>query len=273
MKYPLSLLLACAITLVPAYAQAASSTSDNSAAPSAPQDDAGALKKKIRVEEQAREDKIKALEKTVAKEPTNKENRLVLVDFLESLAADGEKKGDWAGAWRDYQRAAAVLRDPVVEDWEKRAAEDTAKAAGYRQKQTDKRVAEEEAKAMVRRAREMPAIVAPSFDWNANKATNPLADPLAENSYRESVLKRVQSAWANSAMRKQVTDISGFKRPAIISFDVHDNGEVSDIKITTTSGDRRIDLAAQKVVEDLGKLEPLIPSMGPLVRFHTEFGK
>ena len=267
MKHSFALLLVCTLALLPGQAQTAGSASD--AAAPASEVDVQTAKKKARAEEQARDDKIKNLEKSVAWEPANKQNRLALVDFLESLASDSEKKDDWAGAWRYYQRAAAVLRDPAEPDWEARAVADSAKAADYRVKQNDKRVREEEARALARRVRDMPSIVAPSLDFNTKKQ----ADDFAENRYREVVWKKVQSAWINSSARQDVKDTSTFTKPAIVSFDVHSDGEVSDIKITGTSGDRRIDLAAQKVVEDLGKMAPLLPGMGSLVRFQTEFGK
>lgn len=269
MKFPLALILVGTIALTPTQAQTAGSDGDAAGTTANAALDAAALKKKAREEEAARDEKIKSLEKTVAKDTANKDNRLALADYLESLGAECEKKDDWAGVWRFYQRAAAVLRDPTVADWEKRAADDTAKAAIFRQKQTDKRVAEEEAKIVARRAREMPPIVAPNLDWHGNSE----ADSFAENRYREEVWKRVQNAWVNSAARKKVLDTSNFQKPVIISFDVHSDGEVSDIKITSSSGDRRIDLAALKVVEELGKVDPLLPGMGSLVRFHTEFGK
>ncbi len=269
MKYLKTIILLSAISLMPARAQAPAAAVDGQTGATSAELDPAALKKKARAEEQARDDKIKELEKAIARDSANKDNRLALADYLEQLAAESEKKDDWAGAWRFYQRTAAVLRDPPVDDWEKRAADDLAKAATYRQKQTDKRVAEEEAKMVARRAHDMPPIVAPSLDWKAKKE----ADIFAENRYREEVWKRVQSAWVNSPARKNVKDMSNFHRPVIISFDVHSDGEVSDIKITASSGDRRIDLAALQVVEDLVKIEPLLPGMGPLVRFHTEFGK
>jgi TonB family protein len=267
MKRPLTLVLLSAICFLPATAQTPP-TDDGSKAADQTLDPA-ALKKKLRDEEQAREDKIKGMEKKVAWEPTNKDNRLALVDYLESLAQESEKKDDWPGAWRFYQRAAAALRDPKVDEWEKRAEGDSAKAALFRHKQTDRVVAEEEARALARRMRDA-AIVAPSSDWHAKKDVE---DSFAENRYRESVFKRVQNAWVNSSLRKAVTDTKNFVKPAEISFDVHSDGEVSDIKITSSSGDRRIDLAALKVVEDLGRVDPLLPGMGQLVRFHTEFGK
>jgi len=267
MKYPFTLLLLCAVALIPAQAQGQAGSTGSEAAAANVGTDADALKKKAKSDEQTTDDKIKALEKTVAKE-SSKANRSALADFLESLASDSEKKNDWSGAWRYYQRAAAVLRDPAEQDWARRADEDTEKADVYRVKQTDRRLQEEEAKSIARRAKEMPAIVVPDLDWKVKEA-----DRFAENRYREEVWKRIRAAWTSSEARRSIVDKADFKQPAVISFDVHTDGDVSDITITGTSGDRRIDLAALKTVEDLGKMEPLLPGMGTLVRFQTEFGK
>lgn len=271
MKNTTAILLLCVFALLPVHAEDGATSQETPAASAAvsTESDAQALKRKTREEERVRDDKIKDLEKTVAKEPGNRTNRLALIDFLESLAADCDKKNDPSGAWRYYQRAAAALRDPKEDSWEARAADDTTKAAAFRVKATEATYREEEARAVARRSREMPAIMAPSFDWRSRKDR----DLFSENRYREDVWKKVQTAWLNSELRRAIVGTDSFKTPAVVSFDVHTDGEVSDIKIITSSGDRRIDLAALKVVEDLGKMEPLLPGMGSLVRFQTEFGK
>jgi len=226
------------------------------------------LKKHIDIDDKAKDEKIKAQEKVV-RFSEKKEDRQTLADLLESSADDCSKADDLAGAWRYYQRAAAVLRDPKEDAWESRAAEDTTKAASFRERETEQRYKIEEARAIARRAAMVPAIEVPSINWQSQKEP----DNFAENRYREVVWKRVQTAWRDSQIRKAVTDTSNFKKPAIISFDVHAEGNITDIKIVNSSGDPQIDLAAFKVVQDLGKMEPLVPGMGPLVRFQTEFGK
>lgn len=242
---------ACAVLALPALGQSAL-----------------VLKKHIEIDDKAKDEKIKAQEKVV-RYSEKKEDRLTLADLLESSADDCARAEDLAGAWRYYQRAAAVLRDPREESWETRAAEDTTKAASFREKETEQRYRIEEARAIRRRAAMVPAIEAPSINWQEQKEQ----DNFAENRYREEVWKLVQTAWRESEARKAVTDTSNFKKPAIISFDVHSEGNVTDIKIVSSSGDPQIDLAAFKVVQSLGKMQPLVRGMGSLVRFQTEFGK
>ncbi|MBS2009727.1 MAG: TonB family protein [Cyanobacteria bacterium SZAS TMP-1] len=238
------------------------------AAPVAAQVDPLVLKHHKDVEDRAKDEKIKAQEKIVARDTANKQNRLDLANLLEAAAADCEKSGDTAGVWRYYQRAAAVLRDPREEAWEARAAADTSKAATFRAVETEQRYRIEEARAIAKRALAVP-LETPSLNLQVQQEQ----DKFAENLYREDVWKRTQSAWLASELRKEVTDTSRFKKPVIISFDVHTEGNITDITIISSSGDERIDLAALKVVRDLGKLQPLLPGMGSLVRFQTEFGK
>jgi len=225
-------------------------------------------KKRKRQEEQAKADKIHDMEKTVAKDST-KENRLALVDYLESLGAKSEKDNDWPGVWRYYQRAAMVLRDPKESDWEARAAADDDKSSTYRLKETDRFYREQVLKELAKQLRNGGGISVPSL----NLPQKSDMAPLKESRYREVLWKRLHSDWTNSKARSSISDQGGFKKPVTIAFDVHSDGEISDITLVGSSGDIRIDQAAMKVLEDVGKLEPLEPGMGSIVHFQIDFPK
>jgi TonB family protein len=201
---------------------------------------------------------LRELNAALAKDPDNRACRLELAQALESLAALFEERRDYLNAWRYYDSAAKVLDHAREKSWKKRADDDAHKAASNRKRGLD----------YIDKKKDNGWVYT-TFDWRDYKSID--RNVCAE--YMKQVGLPVLRDWSISKKLYQLSIPAGFSPRLVVSFNVHRDGTMSDIKLAKSCGSKSVDAFALRAVQDAGKVPPLLPAMGDVVPFESQFVK
>jgi len=203
---------------------------------------------------------IRALQAVMVKDPDNKDCRLKLAQALESVAVCMERNHDYLGASRCYARASQALDYPKEKSWKKRADDDATKAASSHKLGLD-----------YAKSLKLVGWVYTSFNWHDFKNL----DVKAGSDYMTAVGLPIRRNWsvAKRILRVHFPEGQSPKPMLVVSFNVHRDGTVTDIKLAKSCGHTEIDAIAMKAVKDVGKAPPLLPALGNVVPFQSQFIK
>lgn len=216
------------------------------------------LRRGPQINKVAVECKIREMTSQLAKEPDNKECRLRLAQGLETLAQYSLDQEDFLNAWRYFEGAAHVLNYPKEKGLKKRADEDAEKAAQCHQARVD-----------FLSKMKIKGWVYVTFNWHK---INDL-DPKAANEYIQQIGLPVRKNWS-VAKRLHNVQLGEFTGPHIIvSFNIHRDGSISDIKLTKSCGRPAIDELALQCVKKVTKEPPLLPVMGQVLPCEAQFAR
>jgi TonB family protein len=204
--------------------------------------------------------KVRSLYAALARDKNNQDCRLELAQDLESLALYAERNRDYLNAWRYYEGAAQVLDYPGDGSQKKRAAKDAEKAESNHKLRLD----------YIKNLK-LVGWVYTTFNWHdyKNLETKQGAD------YQSAVGLPIRRNWsfAERMLHLRLPHVASPKPMLIVSFNVHRNGTLSDIKVAKSCGQPKIDEIAMQAVKDVGKAPPLLPAMGDVVPFQAQFIK
>lgn len=202
--------------------------------------------------------KIEKLQHTLAQEPNNKDCRLQLALALESLGLFWDQKHDYLKSSRYYQGAARVFDLPGEKGWKKRSELDAKRAASSYKEHIEHL-----------RSLKIEGFVFTSFDWHGYKNL----DRKAAADYQAAVGQPIRINWSLAKRLQRLELREDQKKLLKIGFDVHRDGTVSDIKVVTPCGNPKIEEAAMQAIKDVGKVTPLLPALGNVVHFESQFMK
>jgi len=203
--------------------------------------------------------KVRRLQEALRLDPKNEKTRMTLVQTFESLAAYHEQKLNSLDAWRYYGAAARVLT-------ESGDAEKLKKRIAYDQSRAEKN---HQLRLQYLRRRKRVGFVYTSFQW----LDYPKLDRTDALAYTAKVSNAIRNAWSDAEQNRHITDGGRLPKPLIVSFDVHRSGKMSGLKIDSSCGLSLVDQAAVKAVSEAGPMPALLPAMGDVVHFQSQFVK
>jgi|GEM_PF-5457897 len=203
--------------------------------------------------------KIRRLQTTLHNEPHNEKARMVLVQTFESLALYHEQRRNALDSWRYYKAAAEVLAQSESADkFKKRIEADRARGE-----------VNHKLRSQYLRERKRSGFVYTSFQW-LNFPKLDRSDALAFTSI---VTNLVRNSWSDAQTNSHITNGAQFNKILVVSFNLHRNGKLTDLKVDQSSGSPLIDAAAMQSIRDVGEMPKLLPAMGEVVHFQSQFTK
>jgi TonB family protein len=209
--------------------------------------------------------KVQKLWVVFGKDPDCRECRLKLAQGMEGLGLFAEGNRDYVNAWRYYEGAAVAANYPREKTWKKRADQDSQNAARCHKLRLDY-------------IKDLKLIgwVYTSFNWHNYKGL----DPKAATTYMTEVGLPIRRNWSYARRTMGFRLPEGPEGPEgpdgpvlVVSFNVHRNGTVSNIKLVKSCGTPKLDAVAMRAIAEVGKMPELLPGMGEVVSFQSQFVK
>ena len=184
---------------------------------------------------------------------------MALVQTFESLALYHEQRRNALDSWRYYKAASEVLAQSENADkFKNRIAADQARGE-----------VNHKLRSQYLRERRRSGFVYTSFQW----LDFPKLDRRDALAFTSIITNLVRNSWSDAQTNSHITNGGKFNKMLVISFNLHRNGKLTDLKVEESSGSPLIDAAAMQSIRDVGVMPKLLPSMGEVVHCQSQFTK